>query len=74
MDQQNNVNQKVFFKDVLKVFLVPTLVNKVFMLYCGLQYAEHPGEGYGYGLAATIIILLVTIGSFLWKWKDVEDP
>lgn len=61
-------------KDFLKIFLVPLLINKCFMLYFGLKYSEFPDEGYGYGLAATIAFFLFTIGRFLWKYKDIEDP
>lgn len=61
-------------KDFLKVFLVPVLINKAFMLYFGLQYAEHPGEGYGYGLIASILFFLFSCAKFIWKYKDVEDP
>jgi hypothetical protein len=61
-------------KDLVKVFLLPTLINKFFMLYFGLNYSEHPGEGYGYGLVATLLFLAFTIGRFLWKYKDIEDP
>lgn len=66
--------QKTILKDFIMVLIVPMLVNKMFMLYFGLHYADHPGEGYGYGLAATIAFLLFTIGRFLWKYRDVEDP
>ncbi len=61
-------------KDFLKTFLVPTLLNKAFMLYFGLNFSSHPNEGYGYGLVATILFLFFTVGRFLWKYKDVEDP
>ncbi len=61
-------------KDFIKVLLMPLLVNKMFMMYFGLNYSNYPGEGYGYGLAATIVILFVTVGRFIWKYKDVEDP
>lgn len=44
------------------------------MLYFGLNYSNHPGEGYGYGLAATLLFLGFTIGRFLWKYKDIQDP
>lgn len=60
--------------DFLKIFIIPVLVNKAFMLYFGLKLSEFPGEGYGYGLAASIIVLFVTIGRFIWKYRNVEDP
>ena len=63
-----------FLRDFLSVFLGPTLINKAFMLYFGLNYSDSPGEGYGYGLVATILFFLFTVGRFLWKYKDVEDP
>ncbi len=61
-------------KDFLKVFLFPFIVNKFFMVYFGINYANHRDEGYGYGLVATIIILFITVGRFLWKYKDIQDP
>jgi hypothetical protein len=61
-------------KDFLKIFLVPVLINKAFLLYFGLNYAEHPGEGYGYGLAASITFFLASCFRFIWKYKDIEDP
>jgi len=62
------------FKDFLKVFIVPVLINKMFMLYFGLNYSDHPGEGYGYGLVATILFFLFTCGRFIWKYRNIEDP
>ena len=67
------MNKPVIY-DFLKTFLVPTIINKTLMLYFGLNYSEYPGEGYGYGLAASILFFLVSVGFFLWKYKDVEDP
>ena len=61
-------------KDFLKVFLMPLLINKMFMLYFGLNYSSYPGEGYGYGLVATILIMIFTVGRFLWKYRNIEDP
>jgi len=66
--------QNSFLKDLIRVFLLPTLINKALMLYFGLNYVEFPGEGYGYGLVATILILAFTMISFLWKYRDVQDP
>ncbi len=61
-------------KDFIQVFLGPMLVNKMFMLYFGLNYANYPGEGYGFGLVATILVLFILVGRFLWKYRYVEDP
>ena len=61
-------------RDFAKVFLVPTLLNKAFMVYFGLKFAENPGEGYGYGLIATVLFLLATMGFFLYRYWGIEDP
>lgn len=61
-------------RDFLVAFLVPTLINKTLMLYFGIHYAEYPGRGYGYGLAATIAFLFLSLGRFVWKYRNVEDP
>jgi hypothetical protein len=61
-------------KDFLQVFLIPTLINKAFMLYFGLHYAEFPGQGYGYGLIACVLFLIFTGGRFLWKYRNIQDP
>lgn len=71
---KNQQKSSHVLKDFLKVLILPMLINKMFMLYFGLKYAEHPGEGYGYGLVATILFLFLTIGRFLWKYRDIEDP
>lgn len=63
-----------FIRDLIKVFLIPTLINKPFMLYFGLKYAANPGDGYGYGLVISVAILLFTTGRFLWKYRNEEDP
>ncbi|MBL7543383.1 MAG: hypothetical protein JNL11_06175 [Bdellovibrionaceae bacterium] len=61
-------------KDFLLAFLVPTIVNKVFMVYFGIQYANYKDEGYGYGLVATILFLFFTMGRLVWKYRDNPDP
>lgn len=67
-------NAHSVFKDFLKVLLIPVLINKMFMLYFGINYSNYPGEGYGYGLVATIFFLLYTCGNFIWKYRNIEDP
>jgi hypothetical protein len=61
-------------RDFLKVFLVPVLINKMFMMYFGLNYSNYPGEGYGYGLVCTFLFLLFSVGSFIWKYRHHDDP
>ncbi len=61
-------------KDFLKAFLIPVLINKMFMYYFGVNYSNYPGQGYGYGLIATILFLLFTCGRLIWKYWDIEDP
>jgi hypothetical protein len=73
MNQSPSGNNSVL-KDFLKVFLVPILVNKMFMLYFGVNYSNYPGRGYGYGLIGTILFLVFTCARFVWKYKDIEDP
>lgn len=62
------------FVDFLKVFLLPMMINKFFLLYFGVNYSNYPGRGYGYGLILALITLAITIGSFLWKYRDIQDP
>jgi hypothetical protein len=73
-EKQPNTDSKRILKDFLKVFLVPVLINKMFMMYFGLNYSNYPGEGYGYGLLATFAFLFVTVGRFIWKYRDIDDP
>lgn len=67
------MSQQKTLKDFILAFAVPTLINKMFMLYFGLQYSKYPGEGYGYGLAATLIFLVASLGAFIWKYRHYED-
>ncbi|MCX7978744.1 MAG: hypothetical protein N2578_07040 [Bdellovibrionaceae bacterium] len=67
-------DRKNVLADFIRVLIVPTIINKMFMLYFGLNYSKYPGEGYGYGLAATILFLIFTVGRFLWKYRHIEDP
>lgn len=71
-DEQRKQNATL--ADFLKAFLIPMIPNKMVMLYFGLKYAEYPGDGYGYGLAATMIFFLITMARFLWKYRNIEDP
>lgn len=57
----------------LRTFLVPTLLNKAFIMYFGLQYSMYPGEGYGYGLAITVSLTLVSFAYFIWLNWEASD-
>jgi hypothetical protein len=61
------------FHDYLKVFLVPTFLLKLGILYYGMHYARYPGEGYGWGLFGFIIASLANFGLFLWKTRNDEN-
>jgi hypothetical protein len=60
-------------KTYIRIFLVPTLINKAFLLYFGLQYSMYPGEGYGYGLIITICLTLFSFAYFVWINWDAEE-
>ena len=64
---------KLKIRDLLTSFLMPTLVGKTLVLYFGAGYANHPGEGFGYGLALSILFTLTMIGRFLWRYRDHVD-
>ena len=53
--------------------LMPLLIGKSFVLYFGLMYSDHPGDGYGYGLIAACAFTTLSLVRFAWKYKDVED-
>lgn len=59
--------------DLLIAFLLPTLGGKVLILYFGSNYSRWPGEGYGYGLAISILFTLSMVGRFLWRYRDYQD-
>ena len=71
-DEQEN--SKKVLKDFLRTLIMPMLVNKSFMLYFALNYSNHPDEGYGYGFIVTLIVLFITLGAFIWKYRHTEDP
>lgn len=63
-----------FLKDLIKVFIIPTVINKPIMFYFGLNYSNYPGEGYGNGLVATIAVFITSMGYFLYKYRNNSDP
>lgn len=59
-------------KDFLLAVLVPMLIGKNLIRYFGISYSAHPGAGYGWGLALSILFTLGTIGRFLWKYRNTR--
>lgn len=59
--------------DLILTFLTPTLVGKTLLIYFGLNYTDHPGEGYGYGLIIAILFTATMMGRFLWKYRNYEE-
>lgn len=51
----------------------PTVITKIFILYFGLNYSSYPGEGYGYGLAATITFTILMLGRFVYRYWGQEE-
>ena len=57
------------FLSFARTFIVPMIIMKVFLLYFGLNYSQYPGEGYGYGLVATLVISGAGFAYFLWSQR-----
>ena len=58
----------------IRIFLLPTLVLKGFIMYFGLNYAMYPDRGYGTGLLISMALALCNFGYFLYvHWNDSED-
>lgn len=68
-----STGRKLVLGDLLGTFLVPTLIGKSLILYFGLNYSSNPDEGYGIGLAISILFTAVMVGRFLWKYRDYDD-
>jgi hypothetical protein len=60
-------------RDFIIAFAVPTLVGKVLIFYFGIHYSNEPGEGYGYGLIASIAFTVINALRFIWKYRNTED-
>ena len=65
-------NRKILF-DFLKSMLMPTLIGKSFVLYFGIMLADHPDEGYGYGLIAAMAFTVIALLLFIWKYRNYDD-
>lgn len=68
--EQNNKNIEIY--DFI-IALVPLVIGKVFLLYFGMNYSNYPGQGYGIGLAISVIFTILMVARFLWKYRHYED-
>ena len=68
-DKKTKSALKVF----IRTFLMPTFVGKALVMYFGLNYSSYPGEGYGYGLAASLAFTFSTLIAFAWKYRNQEE-
>lgn len=75
MESSSNsqLSPKLKLKDLAVTFLMPTLIGKSFVLYFGLNYSSYPDEGYGYGLAGSIIFTAFMLIRFGWKFRNYND-
>lgn len=64
--------RQIIFNFVV-TFFCPTVLTKILILYFGLNYAEHPGEGYGYGLVASICFTLFMFARFIYTYWGHEE-
>lgn len=55
------------FMAYARTLFMPLIVTKSFIMYFGLNYSMYPGEGYGYGLAASIIVSIANLSFFIWR-------
>ncbi len=64
---------KSALKVFIRTFLVPTLVGKALVIFFGLNYSSYPGEGYGYGLVASLAFTFISLAAFAWKYRNQEE-
>ena len=70
---KSDAEDREFFA-YMKVFLVPTLVLKMGILYFGIHYSSNPDVGYGWGLVICIVLSLFNFGIFIYKnWSAVDE-
>lgn len=57
----------------IRIFFVPTILIKAGIMFFGLNYSMYPGEGYGYGLIACILLTILNFSYFLWKFRNYSE-
>lgn len=72
MEKKNKPDQFKVSLAMTRTLIVSMLILKTSVLYFGLKYSEYPGEGYGYGLAASVCLTVFNISYFLYKMKDID--
>jgi hypothetical protein len=64
---------KLNIKDFFITLFSPMILGKTLIIYFGMNYTNHPGRGYGIGLAISILFTLVMIIRFLWKYRHYKS-
>jgi hypothetical protein len=72
-EPKSNSESSKKLRGFIFAYFVPTIAGKITLLYFGLNYSYYPGEGYGYGLAASIIFTVFMLGRFIFKYWDHEE-
>ncbi len=57
---------------LIKFFVISTVINKSLMFYFGVNYSRWPGQGYGYGLAATLFYTVCAAGYLIFKYRNFD--
>lgn len=57
----------------IPTFLVPLIFTKTALLYFGINWGNHPGQGYGYGFFASIVFAVSTFSYFLWRNRKYKE-
>lgn len=70
MSENEAEKPKVPLWRIIFILVMQLIVMKTVILLFGARYAEFPGEGYGYGLAASVITTLIMVGFFVWKYRN----
>ena len=53
-------NTELSLTSFIPTFLIPLIFTKTALLFFGINWGNHPGQGYGYGFFVAILFLLKT--------------